>query len=184
MNISIVIASLGLTIYMYLPYIPYCPRQAPMGARSSSTKIWRWAVTRRRCLNGSTIPAQEPTLDVKLAAMGLNWLASSVCFCFIKASPTVEKAISCYKADRLVASLQSFHTSSRRLQYANFVLQGRTLQTRPWKGVCEPDVMAPKAHQNNRSYVSLADLPSDSLRKNLAWWAVTQRTLKYSIKSL
>ena len=25
-----------------------------------------------------------------------------------------------------------------------------------------PDFMAPKVHQNNRSYVSLADLPSDS----------------------
>ena len=46
--------------------------------------------------------------------------------------------------------------------------------------VCELDIVAPKAHQNNRSYVSLADLPSDSLRKNLAWWAVTRRTSKLS----
>ena len=53
--------------------------------------------------------------------------------------------------------------------------KGETLQTGPRTGVCEPDVVAPKAHQ---SYVSSADLPSDSLRKNLAWWAVTQRTLK------
>ena len=48
-------------------------------------------------------------------------------------------------------------------------------------GVCEPlmpDVMASKVHQNNRSYVSSADLPSDSLRKHLAWWAVTRRILK------
>ena len=48
-------------------------------------------------------------------------------------------------------------------------------------GVCKPlmpDVVAPKAHQNNRSYVSSADLPSDSLRKILACGAVTQRTLK------
>jgi len=30
----------------------------------------------------------------------------------------------------------------------------------------------------NRSYVSSADLPSNSLRKNLAWWAVTRRTSK------
>ena len=37
------------------------------------------------------------------------------------------------------------------------------------------DVVAPKVHQNNHSYVSL---PSDSLRENLAWWAVTRRTLK------
>ena len=54
----------------------------------------------------------------------------------------------------------------------------RTLQIRPRMGVCEPlmpDVMAPKAHQNNRSS---ADLLSDSLHKNLAWWAVTRKTLK------
>ena len=37
---------------------------------------------------------------------------------------------------------------------------------------------ASKVHQNNHSYVSSVDLPSDSLRKNLARWAVTQRTLK------
>ena len=54
----------------------------------------------------------------------------------------------------------------------------RTLQIRPRMGVCEPlmpDVVVPKAHQNNRSS---ADLLSDSLHKNLAWWAVTWRTLK------
>ena len=54
-------------------------------------------------------------------------------------------------------------------------------RTRPWTGVCEPlmpDVMALKAHQNNRSYVSSEDLPSDSLRKILAWLAVTRRTWK------
>ena len=53
--------------------------------------------------------------------------------------------------------------------------RGRALRTRPRTGVCEPDVVAPKAHQ---SFVSSADLPSDSLHKNLAWWAVTRRTLK------
>ena len=55
------------------------------------------------------------------------------------------------------------------------------LQTRPWTGVCElliPDVVAPKAHQNNRSYVSSADQPSDMLCKIFAWWAVTRRTSK------
>ena len=31
---------------------------------------------------------------------------------------------------------------------------------------------------HNHCYVGSADLPSDSLRKNLAWWAVTRRTLK------
>ena len=67
-----------------------------------------WAVTWRKCLNGSTIPEQGPTLDAKLAAIGPNRLASSVHPCFVKASPTVENAVSCYKADRLVASLLSF----------------------------------------------------------------------------
>ena len=38
-----------------------------------------------------------------------------------------------------------------------------------------PDVVAPKAHQNKRS---LVNLPSDSLCKNLAWWAVTHRNSK------
>ena len=47
--------------------------------------------------------------------------------------------------------------------------------------MCEPlmpDVMVSKAHQNNRSCVSLADQPSESLRKNLTWWAVTRTTSK------
>ena len=103
--------------------LPYCPEQAPMGARSSSTKIWEWAVTRRRCLNGSTIPEQGPTPHVKLAK---------------------------FRAAR-----------EERCEPGH-------------RQVCESDVVAPKAHQ---SYVSSAGLPSDSLRKNLAWWAVTRRTL-------
>ena len=41
--------------------------------------------------------------------------------------------------------------------------KGEMLQTKPWTGVCKPDVVAPKAHQ---SYVSPVSLPSDSLRKN------------------
>ena len=41
--------------------------------------------------------------------------------------------------------------------------------------LCEllmPDIVAPKAHQNNRSYVNSVDLPLDSLCKVFAWWAV------------
>ena len=53
--------------YAICLHILYCPEQAPMGTRSSSTKYWGWAVTRKRCLNGSTIPGQAPTPDVKLA---------------------------------------------------------------------------------------------------------------------
>ena len=51
--------------------------------------------------------------------------ASLVRPCFVEASSTVEKAISCYKMDRLVGFLLSFRTFSRHLQYANFVLQGK-----------------------------------------------------------
>ena len=45
-----------------------------------------------------------------------NRLALSLFSCFVEASPTVEKAISCYKADQLVASLPSF--SSVQLLFA------------------------------------------------------------------
>ena len=66
--------------------------------------------------------------------------------------------------------------SSHHLQYANFVLQGKNAanKLRPQTGVCEPDVVAPKAPQNNPSYmyVRSADLPSDSLHQDLAWRAV------------
>ena len=44
----------------------------------------------------------------------------------------------------------------------------------PRTGVCKPlmpNVVASKPHKNNHSYVSSADLPSDSLCKNLACWA-------------
>ena len=62
------------------------------------------------CLNGSTIPEQGPTPDAKLAAMWPNRLALSVCPYFVEASPTVEKTVSCYKVDRLVASLLRFRS--------------------------------------------------------------------------
>ena len=41
-----------------------------------------------------------------------------------------------------------------------------------------PDIVAPKAHPNNRRYVSSADLPLDSLCKNLVWWAVFTENLE------
>ena len=37
---------------------------------SPSTNNWEWAVARRRCLNGSTIPLQAPIPDAKLASKG------------------------------------------------------------------------------------------------------------------
>ena len=47
--------------------------------------------------------------------------------------------------------------------------------------MCEtlmPDVVAPKAQSQLHVHVSSADLLLDSIHKNLAWWVVTQRTLK------
>ena len=46
-------------------------------------------------------------------------LASSVCPRFVEASLTVEKAVSCYKTDQLVASLLSFCSFSCRLHAVN-----------------------------------------------------------------
>ena len=65
-------------------------------------------------------PAQGPTPDAKLASMKPNRLVSSVCPCFVEASPTVEKAVSCYKADRLVVSLLSFRSVQSSLAVHQF----------------------------------------------------------------
>jgi len=86
--------------------IPYS-EQAPMGAHSSSAKIWGWAVTRRKCFKWFNYPRASVHPDAKLAAMAPNRLASSVRPCFVEASPTVEKAVSWFRADWLVASLLS-----------------------------------------------------------------------------
>jgi len=52
-------------------------------------------------------------------------------------------------------------------------------------GVCEPlmpNVPAPKADQNDHSYVSSADLPlelpSDSTQKKFAWWGAYMENLE------
>ena len=95
-----------------------------MGACSSSAKILRWAVTRRTRLSGSTIPTQGSPLDVMLAAMRLNELASSVRPWFIEASPTAEKAVSCYKADQLIALLLSFCSIQSSLAVREFHAAG------------------------------------------------------------
>ena len=95
-----------------------------MGTRGSSTNIRRWVVTWTTYLNGSTIPTQGPTPNVKLAAMGPNRLASSVHLWFIEASPTVEKAVSCYKVDWLVASMLSFRSVQLSLTVRKFRAAG------------------------------------------------------------
>jgi len=82
----------------------------------------------------------------------------------------------CIVLQRLIASLLSFCTFSYCLQYANIVLQGKNEATDRCVWTFDVWCMVSKAHQNNCSYVSSADLPSDSLCENL--WAVTRRTMK------
>ena len=105
----------------------------------------------------------------KVSCQGVpNQLASSLRLCFVEASLTVEKAVSCYKADRLVASLPSLQCSVVACSMQILCCRGRTLRMGPRTSVCEPlipNIVAPKAHQNNHSYLSSADLPSDSLQK-------------------
>ena len=150
-----------------------------MAARSSGAKNWGWAVAQRSCLNDSIISMQRSTPDTKLASRGT---ALSLRLCFVEASLTVEKAVLCCKADRLVASLPSFCNIQPSLAVHEFHAAGEERCKRGHgRSVCKPlmpDVMAPKAHQNNHNYVSSADLHSDSLHKNLVWWEVAQRTSK------
>ena len=108
-----------------------------MGTRSSSNKIWGWAVTQRRWLNSWIIPVQGPTLDAKLDPMGLNRLASSVHLCFVMASPMVEKAVSCYGADQLVASLLSFCSVQSSLAVREFHAAGEECCKRGHGRVCD-----------------------------------------------
>ena len=104
--IAIIIKIVPQAVGMFVNCCPhkiskYCivPRKRPWVLAAQMPKFEDGQLHRESVLNGPTIPAQGPTLDAKLAAMGQNRLASSVHPCFIEASPPVEKAVSCYKAD-------------------------------------------------------------------------------------
>ena len=103
---------------------PYCPGQAPTGARSSSAKNWGWAVTRRECLNGSIIPARGPDPDAKLAAGYQIHLHRAL-------SRPARQWRKLYRArkrtDLYEPRCQVSAAFSRRLQYANLCRRGRTL---------------------------------------------------------
>ena len=97
-------------------------------------------------------PRARLTLDVVLVPGGT---ASSLCLCFVETSPTVEKTVSCYKADYYIALLpvrlslaacKSRAAGEAEKNAANKATDGcgRTF---------EPDVM-----QSTSGYVSLADL--------------------------
>ena len=104
--ITIIVKIVPQAVCMFVKCCPhkiskFCivPGKHPWVLAAQMPKFEDGQLHRESVLNGSTIPAQGPTLDAKLAAMGQNRLASSVHPCFIEASPTVEKAVSCYKAD-------------------------------------------------------------------------------------
>ena len=82
---------------------PYCPRQAPMGAHSLSTKNWGWAVSQRRCLNGSTFLMEGPTPKVSCLRTKLTSILALPMLCH--GQPDGGK--SC-KVDQLIALLPSF----------------------------------------------------------------------------
>ena len=126
------------TSVVWCHHIPYYPGQVPMGARSSSAKIWVWTFAQRRCLNGSTIPPQGPTPDVKVIyqLVALNRLASSLRPCFVEARPTMEKAVTCYKVDWLVASLPSFCCIQSSLPVREFCAAGEECCERSHRQVC------------------------------------------------
>ena len=68
-----------------------------------------WAVTRKKCLNRSNYfrARAHPGYEVGSHGPEPTCIDGSS---FVKATPTVEKAVSGYKADRLVASLLSFRS--------------------------------------------------------------------------
>ena len=104
-------------------------------------------VTRRRCLNGSTIPVEGPTPRMRSKLPGCMYRI--IASCFVEASLTVEKAVSCYKADRLVASLPSFRSVQSSLAVRKFCAAGKERCERGHRQACAkplmPDVMASKA---------------------------------------
>ena len=125
-----------------------------MGARSSSAKIWGWAVTWRTCLNGSIIPTQGPAHSrCKVSCHGTKST------CIVGSSVILwgqlDSGESCIMLQsRPTCSLIRFPqhsviTCSTRI----LCCRGRTLRTRPRTGVCEPlmpDVMGPKVHQRSQ----------------------------------
>ena len=90
------------------------------------------------------------------------------------------------KWNQPIASLRSCHDVCH-LQYTNFVLQLKNAanKLRLWTGVHEillSTVMKCVRMMNNCSYGHKFSWTTfNSLRKNLAWWAITQRTLQHSL---
>ena len=111
----------------------------------------------------------------KVSCQGVpNRLASSLRSCFIEASPTVEKAVTCCKADQLVASLPSFYSIQSWLAVRKFRAAGEECCEQGHGQVCVNLMSWPQKCLRTIA----ADLPSDSLHQDLAWRAVTWKTSK------
>ena len=107
--------------YHYCQDIAKVPSHKPvaLGKKIFHTENW-WSTSARSCGLYPPLRAQHGWFTTSAAGIVQpgwscwagwgNGLASSVCPWFVEASPTVEKDVSCYKADRLVASLLSFHS--------------------------------------------------------------------------
>ena len=73
----------------------------------------------------------------KISYQGVpNRLASSLCLCFVEASPTMEKAVPCYIADRLTALLPSFHSIRSSLAVCKFHAAGEERCEQGHRQVC------------------------------------------------
>ena len=162
--------------YIHVCYHFYTLYRIVLGKRpySSSTKIWGWVVTRRRCLhvNGSTIPAQEPTLDVKLSARGYYTIASSL-LCW--GQP--DSGESCIM-------LQSWPTHSFIAKFPQHSVVACSTQISYCRATSEcvwtfdAWCCAAQSASEQSQLCELSGSTFGSLRKNLAWWAVTRRTSK------
>ena len=149
--------------------ILYCPEQASMGARSSSAKIWGWAVC-TEVLKWFNYPHARAHPGCEVSYHGTEWACIVGLSMIRRGQPNSGEScimLQIGPTRSLVAKFLQHSVVACSMQIS--CCRGRTLQMRPRTGVCEPlmpDVVLPKVHQNNCSYVSSADLPSDSLREN------------------
>ena len=86
----------------------------------------------------------------------------------------MEKAVTCCKADQLVASLPSFYSIQSLLAVRKFRAAGEECCKQGHGQVCVNLMSWPQKCLRTIA----ADLPSDSLHQDLAWRAVTWRTSK------
>ena len=183
-GLSLGLAHIQSRIYMYIHvcYHFYTLYRIVLGKRpySSSTKIWGWVVTQRRCLhvNGSTIPAQEPTLDVKLSARGYCVITSSL---LCRGQP--DSGESCIMLQSCIV-LQSWPTHSLIAKFPQHSVVACSTQISYCRATSEcvrtfdAWCCAAQSASEKLQLCELSGSTFGSLCKNLAWWAVTRRTSK------